>query len=62
VKYNGGPLWQDGYSWQNIYWGSYYTKPSSSQWMNKVELAVAHLESDSSFSGGLRHTMWERAS
>ena len=54
VKYNGGPLWQDGYTWQNIYWGSYYTKPSSSQWMNKVELAVAHLESDSSFSGGLR--------
>ena len=54
MKYNGGPLWQDGYAWQNIYWGSYYTKPSSSQWVNKVELAVAHLESDSSFSGGLR--------
>src|SRR5438552_14462010 len=54
VKYNGGPLWQDGYTWQNIYWGSYYTKPSSSQWMKRLELAVAHLESDSSFSGGLR--------
>src|SRR2546427_7797973 len=54
VKYNGGPLWQDGYAWQNIYLGSYYTKPSSSQRMNMVELAVAHLESDPSFSGGLR--------
>ena len=49
-----GPVWQDGYTWQNIYWGSYYTKPSSSQWMNKLELVVAHLESDTSYSGGLR--------
>jgi len=55
VNYNGGPLWQDGYTWQNIYWGSYYTKPSSSQWMNKLELVVAHLESDASYSGSLRH-------
>src|SRR2546429_3895009 len=39
---------------ENIYWGSYYTKPSSSQWMNKLELVVAHLESDTSYSGGLR--------
>jgi hypothetical protein len=54
VKYNGRPLWQDGYTWQNIYWGSYYTKPSSTQWMQKLELAVAHLESDTSYSGGLR--------
>jgi hypothetical protein len=54
VKYNGGPLWQDGYTWQNIYWGSYYTKPSSAQWMKKLELVVAHLESDIRYSGGLR--------
>src|SRR2546430_13358889 len=39
---------------ENIYWGSYYTKPSSSQWMNKLELVVAHLEPDTSYSGGLR--------
>src|SRR3989454_7423591 len=49
-----GPVWQDGYTWQNIYWGSYYTKPSSSQWMQKLELVVAHLESDTSYSSGLR--------
>jgi hypothetical protein len=54
VKYNGGPLWQDGYTWQNIYWGNYYTRPSSAEWMKKLDLAVAHLESDTSYSGGLR--------
>src|SRR3989442_15013499 len=53
VKYNGGPLWQDGYTWQNIYWGSYYTKPSSSQWMKRLELALTHLKSHPSYSGGL---------
>lgn len=54
VKYNGGPLWQDGYSWQNIYWGTYYTKTASSQWIKRLELATAHLESDNNYSGGLR--------
>ncbi len=53
VKYNGGPLWQNSYTWQDIYWGSYYTKPSSAQWISRLELAVAHLESDQSYSGGL---------
>ena len=54
VKYNGGPLWQDGYTWQDIYWGTYYAKPSSAQWISRLELAVSHLESDQSYSGGLR--------
>ncbi len=54
VKYNGGPLWQDGYAWQNIYWGTYYSKTAGSQWIKRLELATAHLESDSSYSGGLR--------
>ena len=53
AKYNGGPLWQDGYTWQDIYWGTFYTKPSSMQWINRLELAVAHIESDQSYSGGL---------
>jgi hypothetical protein len=53
VKYNGGPLWQNGYTWQDIYWGTYYTKPSSASWMKRLELAVSHLESDTSYSGGL---------
>jgi hypothetical protein len=54
VKYNGGPLWQDGYTWQDVYWGTYYAKPSASQWVSRLELAVAHLESDQGYSGGLR--------
>lgn len=54
VKYNGGPLWQNGYTWQNIYWGTHYAKPTSSQWIRRIELATAHLESDTSYSGGLR--------
>jgi hypothetical protein len=54
VKYNGGPLWKDGYAWQSVYWGIYYTKPSSADWMKRLEVTVAHLESDTSYSGGLR--------
>jgi len=53
VKYNGGPLWQNGYTWQDIYWGIYYTKPSAAAWMKRLELAVLHLETDASYSGGL---------
>lgn len=54
VKYNGGPLWQDGYTWQDVYWGTFYAKPSTLAWINRLESAVADLESNSSYSGGLR--------
>jgi len=54
VKYNGGPLWEDGYTWQNVYWGTYFAKPAASQWIKRLELATTHLESDNSYSGGLR--------
>lgn len=53
VKYNGGPLWQNGYAWQDIYWGTYYSKPSSASWIKRLELAVQHLENDTSYSGRL---------
>src|SRR5690348_16759130 len=53
LKYNGGPLWENGYVWQDVYWGTYYTKPTSAQWINRLELAVRHIESDTSYSGGL---------
>lgn len=53
AKYNGGPLWKDGYTWQDIYWGAYYGKPSSVSWVKRLEQAVAHIESDASYSGGL---------
>lgn len=54
VKYNGGPLWQNGYAWQNIYWGEYFSKPSAAQWINRIETVVSHLELDQNYSGGLR--------
>ena len=53
IKYNGGPLWQNGYTWQNVYWGTFYTRPSNAQWMKRLEVAVAHLESDNSYSVAL---------
>jgi len=53
VKYNGGPLWQNGYTWQDIYWGSYYAKPSAAGWVQRLEQAVLHLETDAGYSGGL---------
>ncbi len=52
LKYNGGPLWKDGYTWQNVYWGSYFA--SSPGWVAKLEKATSDIESDASYSGGLR--------
>lgn len=53
VKYNGGPLWQSGYTWQDVYWGTYYAKASSATWIKRLEQAVQHLETDTSYSGRL---------
>ncbi len=53
VKYNGGPLWTTGYTWQSVYWGSYFATQSSSSWVKRVEDAVLNIETDKSYSGGL---------
>ncbi len=53
LKYNGGPIWKDGYNWQNVYWGTYWASPSVSDWIKRLELATAHLESDPDYAGGL---------
>jgi len=53
VKYNGGPLWKAGYTWQNVYWGSYFAIPGNSSWVKRVENAVANIENDTAYSGGL---------
>lgn len=53
VKYNGGPLWKDGYVWQSIYWGSYFTNSTSSSWISRIETAVQNIENDPSYSFGL---------
>lgn len=51
VKYNGGPLWKDGYSWQNVYWGPYFA--TTPEWVRRVEKATSNIESDPSYSVGL---------
>ena len=53
MKYNGGPLWKDGYAWQDIYWGSYFTTTTASTWISRTETAVRNIENDNSYSRGL---------
>jgi len=53
IKYNIGPLWKNGYVWQNVYWGSFFTKGSSSDWVKNIEKATLNIESDKSYSAGL---------
>ncbi len=53
VKYNGGPLWKNGYSWQNVYWGPYFEQTTASAWVARLEKATLDIESDQSYSGGL---------
>ncbi|MEM3852495.1 MAG: hypothetical protein QXP70_05785, partial [Methanomassiliicoccales archaeon] len=52
-EYFGGPLWKTGYSWLNVYWGNFFTTPSSTSWMNRVDRATADIEKAPSYSGGL---------
>ena len=54
VKYNGGPLWKDGYTWQNVYWGQYFGTTAGSSWVKSVDRATADIETDRDYSGGLR--------
>ena len=53
LKYNGGPLWQNGYSWVNIYWGSFYNGSTAASWIAQVDKATRDIERDASYSGGL---------
>ncbi len=49
--YNGGPLWGDGYSWFNIFWGPFWKVNS---WVDRINTAVEDIENDPSYSGGLK--------
>jgi len=53
VKYGGGPLWKNGYTWQNIYWGPYFSSPANTAWVKSIERAVVDIESDKTYSVGL---------
>jgi len=48
AKYYGGKLWQDGYSWVNVFYGSYWKNNTQ-----QIDRAVSAIESDPSYSGGL---------
>ncbi|MBX8636173.1 MAG: hypothetical protein KIS30_04180 [Thermoplasmata archaeon] len=54
LAYNGGPLWGNGYSWVNVYWGVFYGTPAAKAWMTRVDRAVSNIETNQSYSGGLR--------
>jgi hypothetical protein len=51
--YEGGPLWKSGYRWQSIYWGTYWQRKTLPFSTAQVDKAVADIEADSSYWGGL---------
>jgi hypothetical protein len=53
VRYGGGPLWKNGYTWQNVYWGPYFATSGSSSWVQSIEKATRDIESDKTYSAGL---------
>ena len=53
VKYGGGPLWKNGYTWQNVYWGPYFASSAAAAWVQSIERAVIDIESDETYSVGL---------
>lgn len=50
AKYNGGPLWKDGYKWINIFWGSFW---QGNSWVDRLDKAVEDIEKNNSYSGEL---------
>src|SRR3989442_6521013 len=42
VKYNGGPPFEDGYHFQDNFFGRYYARTTSLPLVEKIELNVAH--------------------
>ena len=53
LRYDGGPLWKNGYLCQNVYWGDYFTTPAASSWLKRLEKAVFNIENDKTYSHGL---------
>ncbi len=48
--YNGGPLWNNGYGWFNIFWGKFWDGQPLVEQVNRV---TADIEASVSYSGGL---------
>jgi hypothetical protein len=53
ARYGGGPLWKNGYTWQNVYWGPYFASSATSAWVQSIEKAARDIESDKTYSAGL---------
>src|SRR5213594_2034353 len=53
VKYGGGPPWKNGYTWQDIYWGPYFSSPANTAWVKSIQRAVSHIDSDNTYTVGL---------
>lgn len=51
VKYNGGPVWKDGFAWVNVFWGSYW---NNQQWVALINKATRDIETNQSYSGELK--------
>jgi hypothetical protein len=51
--YNGGPLWNTGYKWYNIYWGSYWNSPNIPFGPKEIDTATQHITTDKAYWGGL---------
>ncbi len=50
AKYQGGPIWKEGYRWYNVFWGTYW---NSSKWTDLLDKAVQDIETNSSYAGDL---------
>lgn len=51
--YKGGPLWQAGFKWRNVFFGNWWTSPAADKLKRQINIATADLEEDPSYSGGL---------
>lgn len=49
--YNGGPIWENGYEWFNVFWGSFW---QGNSWIGRLNTAVMNIEKDPSYSGQLK--------
>src|SRR5437899_10867544 len=53
VKYNGGPLWKDGYTWQNVYRVQSSGTTAGSSWATSVHRATAATATERDYSAGV---------
>src|SRR5947208_7185713 len=50
VKYGGGPLWKNGYTWHDIYGGPYFSRPTNRSWTKRLEKPLPVIVSVATYS------------